>query len=164
MSKKEVTALLQQTRPQVLNPNDMIPANAPSVKDCSPDLRTLRISAGITARDMIEVVQTIYPKYDKIIQSKCEHGDEYGIQLRPDAMKALLARFAPEPRKSAPQPRRSKPNRIQARLDDGLYARLQLAVKRDGITIQQFIEQKVQEYLAQHDHLKGDLNHDQTAQ
>lgn len=156
MTTKKVAALLEQKQPQAKNPEDIIPHGSPSVKDRSPDLRTLRISAGITARDMIEVVQTIYPKYDKIIQSKCEHGDEYGIQLRPDAMKALLARFAPEPRKSAPQPRRSKPNRIQARLDDSLYARLQLAVKRDGITIQQFIEQKVQEYLAQHDHLKGD--------
>ena len=38
---------------------------------------------------MVAVVQGLYPKYDKAMQSKCENGDDYGISLRPDAMRAL---------------------------------------------------------------------------
>ena len=50
---------------------------------------------GLPAKDMVAVVQELYPKYDKTMQSKCENGDDYGISIRPDAMKALYAKFAP---------------------------------------------------------------------
>lgn len=59
------------------------------------ELRSLRIELGLPARDMVAVVQGLYPKYDKTMQSKCENGDDYGISLRPDAMKALYEKFAP---------------------------------------------------------------------
>ena len=61
------------------------------------ELRELRLSKQIPAKDMVAVVQAIYPKYDKTVQSKCENGDAYGVSLRPDAMAALYAHFAPEP-------------------------------------------------------------------
>ena len=60
------------------------------------ELRELRLSKQIPAKDMVAVVQAIYPKYDKTVQSKCENGDAYGVSLRPDAMAALYAHFAPE--------------------------------------------------------------------
>lgn len=56
------------------------------------ELRELRLSKQIPAKDMVAVVQAIYPKYDKTVQSKCENGDAYGVSLRPDAMAALYAR------------------------------------------------------------------------
>lgn len=59
------------------------------------ELRELRLSKQIPAKDMVAVVQAIYPKYDKTVQSKCENGDAYGVSLRPDAMAALYAHFAP---------------------------------------------------------------------
>ena len=55
------------------------------------ELRELRLSKQIPAKDMVAVVQAIYPKYDKTVQSKCENGDAYGVSLRPDAMAALYA-------------------------------------------------------------------------
>ena len=60
------------------------------------ELRELRLSKQKPAKDMVAVVQAIYPKYDKTVQSKCENGDAYGVSLRPDAMAALYAHFAPE--------------------------------------------------------------------
>lgn len=59
------------------------------------ELRSLRVDLGLPAKDMVAVVQEIYPKYDKTMQSKCENGDDYGISIRPDAMKALYEKFAP---------------------------------------------------------------------
>jgi len=48
------------------------------------------------AKDMVAVVQTIYPKYDMTSQSKCENSDAYGICLTQKAMKALYAKFDPD--------------------------------------------------------------------
>lgn len=59
------------------------------------ELRELRLSKQIPAKDMVAVVQALYPKYDKTVQSKCENGDAYGVSLRPDAMAALYSHFAP---------------------------------------------------------------------
>lgn len=156
MSKKEVTALPQQSRPQEPSPKPMIPAKPLAVKN---DLAELRTSKNLQAKEMIEVVSAIYPKYDKFIQSKVEHGDEYGIQLRNDAMDALYEKFAPERRKRHSKPNRRKANRIFARLSDDVYARLQQAVKANGDSIQDILESAVLRYLAQ----KGD-QHDQAAQ
>lgn len=44
------------------------------------ELRELRLSKQIPAKDMVAVVQAIYPKYDKTVQSKCENGDAYRRQ------------------------------------------------------------------------------------
>lgn len=65
------------------------------------ELRELRLSKQIPAKDMVAVVQQIYPKYDKTVQSKCENGEVYGVSLRPDAMAALYAHFAPGGRGAA---------------------------------------------------------------
>ncbi len=62
----------------------------------SEELRELRISRQLPAREMVSVVKEIYPKYDKTMQSKCERGDEYGIRIRQDALEALYAKFDPE--------------------------------------------------------------------
>ena len=50
------------------------------------ELKELRHARQIPARDIVKVIQKIYPKYDKTIQSKCENGDAYGVTLRPDAL------------------------------------------------------------------------------
>ncbi len=136
---------------------DSIVTNLPT--DVKPNLRELallREHAKIKATDMVEVVRGIYPRYDKYIHSKCENGKEYGIQLRPDAMNALVQRFAPELQKKPRKPNRSKPNRIQARLSDDVYAALQQLIKAKGVTVQQLIERLVLEYLSHSDSLKGD--------
>lgn len=59
-------------------------------------LKELRLKTKTPAKDMVAVVQTIYPKYDMTSQSKCENSDAYGICLTQKAMKALYAKFDPD--------------------------------------------------------------------
>ncbi len=150
MTKKEAVLLLEQTEPQdqsVSNHTPSIPDSSPAVKQRIDDLASLRAAKGIPVREMVEVVQTLYPKYDKIIQSKCEHGKEYGIQLRDDAFHALLQKFAPETIKRRDHDRKRNANRIQARLTETVIRQLHKALAEDGYTVQGWIEEQVYSYL-----------------
>lgn len=116
------------------------------------DLRDLRLRCQLAARDMVAVVQELYPKYDKTMQSKCERGAEYGVDLRPDAMEALYHRFDP----AALEARRRNKNsghrltcRISCRLEDEDYKELQQHIQADGYqTIQNWLTDMVRSYLA----------------
>ena len=153
-TKKEVAALLEQKQPQAKNHTHIIAEEPKSVKPNLRELAQLREHAKIKAMDMVEVVQTLYPRYDKYIHSKCENGKEYGIQLRPDATKALLQRFAPEFLEKPRKPNRKKPNRIQARLPDALFAQLQLHLQQSGQTAQDFLEGLVAQFFKPPDNPK----------
>ncbi|MDI9472799.1 MAG: hypothetical protein QM221_07785, partial [Bacillota bacterium] len=100
------------------------------------ELRELRISRKLPAKEMVEVVRGIYPKYDKTMQSKCERGDEYGIQIRPDAMEALYARFDPERLIKTKKKKKGDGHkytcRISCRLPDEHYLLLQKHIRADG--------------------------------
>lgn len=150
MTKKEAVLLLEQTEPQdqpVSNHNPSIPDSPTAVKQRIDDLASLRTVKGIPVREMVEVVQTIYPKYDKIIQSKCEHGKEYGIRIRDDAFHALLQKFAPEIMKRRNHDRKRNANRIQARLTEPVARQLHKALAEDGYSVQGWIEKQVYAYL-----------------
>lgn len=113
------------------------------------ELRELRLSCQLPAKEMVEVVQGIYPKYDKTMQSKCERGDEYGIQLRKDAMKALYTRFAPEQLKKKGD-RHKYTCRISCRLPDDIYQQLQEQIMTDGFqTVQDWLTYQVKKYLSE---------------
>lgn len=102
------------------------------------ELRKLRIDLKIPARDMVTVVQKIYPKYDKTMQSKYENGDEYGVSLRPDAMKALYEQFAPERLTKKPKKDNHRlKGRVSCRLEDADFTALQQRMGRDGYTTAQ---------------------------
>lgn len=117
------------------------------------DLRELRLRCQLPAKEMVAVVRELYPKYDKTMQSKCERGAEYGVDLRPDAMDALYTAFAPE---LLGQRRRRKNSghrltcRISARLADGEYGLLQQHIRADGYaTMQDWLTDIVRAYLAE---------------
>ena len=153
-AKKEVAALLEQKQPQAKNHTHIIAEDLKSVKPNLRELAQLREHAKIKATDMVEIVQGLYPRYDKYIHSKCENGKEYGIQLRPDATKALLQRFAPEFLEKPRKPNRKKPNRIQARLPDALFEQLQLHLQQSGQTAQDFLEGLVAQFFKPPDNPK----------
>ena len=107
------------------------------------ELRDLRIAKQIPAKDMVAVVQTLYPKYDKTVQSKCENGEAYGVSIRPDAMRALYEKFAPE-RLEAPKRTRHGQHRltcrISCRLENEDYEALQQLIKASGCaTVQDWL-------------------------
>jgi len=55
-------------------------------------LKELRQSQGISAKDMVAVIQQVHPRYDKTLQSKVESG-EYGITLSQEAMERVEQEF-----------------------------------------------------------------------
>ena len=120
-------------------------------KSTRNELMELRVGRGLPAREMVAVVQELYPKYDKTMQSKCEHGEEYGVLLRPDALTALYRRFAPEVLEARKRSRHGKHRltcRITARLEDALFAALQQRMQADGYqTFQELLTALVLRYV-----------------
>lgn len=118
------------------------------------ELRELRVSRNIPAKDMVAAVQTLYPRFDKPMLSKCEHGDECGVSIPDDAMDLLYATFAPEikERKAYAEKRKQDRHRlvcrISARLDTTLYTELQRAMEADGyVTAQEWISDMALRYV-----------------
>ena len=143
------------------NANQYDPRTTPShhsiaqtAKKCKQNLlRDLRVTKKIPAKDMIDLVREHYPKYDKALQSKCEHGEEYGIDIRSDAMDALLAKFAPE-QLEAEKHRRNGGHRltkrIMCRLEDDDYSALVQYITADGYTdMNAWLVSTVRSYLAE---------------
>ncbi|MBE5807738.1 MAG: hypothetical protein E7317_05295 [Clostridiales bacterium] len=102
-------------------------------------LRDLGERRHIPAMDLVELVRTIYPKFDRFLLSRCSHGEENGVMLRPDALKALLLHFA-EDRLKPRADRRKRPNRCQCRLTDVLYERVRKRIQERGQTMQDYLE------------------------
>ncbi len=117
----------------------------------SNELKDLRIMKQIPAKDMVAVVQELYPKYDKTVQSKCENGEAYGIALQPDALQALYEHFAPDVLEARARSRHGKHRltcKIMARLETDVYEALQLLIKADGYnTVQDWLTDVVQCYI-----------------
>ncbi len=123
------------------------------------DLRELRLRCRLPAKEMVAVVQELYPKYDKTMQSKCERSAEYGVDLRPDAMEALYRRFDP----AALEARKQKKNsghrltcRVSCRLEGEDYRALQQHIQGDGYkTMQEWLTDMVRAYLREKEALEN---------
>lgn len=123
------------------------------------ELKNLRLMSGVKASQMVEVVRELYPKYDKTIQSKCERAGEYGISIQPDAMAALMEKFAPDEVEARKRSRHGKHRltcKITCRMEDELYGLLQQQAKADGYdTMQDCIADLIKTYVGQADFTKG---------
>lgn len=109
------------------------------------ELRTLRVKNNLPAKEMVAVVRELYPRFDKPLLSKCEHGDDYGVDLREDAMEALRAHVGdhavPEAKKPAHKENRRKPVRCYCRMEESSHAALQRAIKAKGYaTVQSWFD------------------------
>lgn len=122
------------------------------------ELRDLRVRRQLPVKDMVEVVRTLYPKFDKTMQSKCENGGAYGVSLRPDAMAALYRAFDPQALESRSKPKKEKHRltcRISARLEDEDYKALQQHLEADGYsTMQELLTDLVRRYLKEKEDVK----------
>lgn len=114
-------------------------------------LRELRISKNLAAKDMVTTVRDLYPLYDKTLQSKCER-DEYGIDLKPKAMDALLEKYAPElleKERHRRDGRHRLKRKVMCRLDDAEYEALKKRIKKDGFdTMQAWLAYMIRHYLS----------------
>lgn len=120
-------------------------------KSTPNELRELRTSRGLAVKEMVAVVQELYPKYDKTVQSKCENGDAYGVTIRKDALKVLYRHFAPEllePKKRTRHGQHRLTCRVSARLENGTFAALQQQMQVDGYrSFQELITALVMRYI-----------------
>ena len=106
-----------------------------------------RESKEISNNDMIQAIQTGFPRYSKIQQSMINNPYKNGVCLLPEAEELLVKRFGQGPglsisaRKSRNHENKAKPNRLTVRIDDALFSRLQSAMERlHFATMQDFVE------------------------
>lgn len=143
MSKESAAPLLEQRKPraggELASSQPM-----PIVTKLPPDVKVLRDFVKrrhIPMMDLLEVVQTIYPRCDKSLLSKCAHGEETGAKLRDDALKALMVHFREDGAQTAStERRRKKPNRCVCRVTDAVFEALQRRLQQTGQSVQDYIE------------------------
>ena len=110
------------------------------------DLKGLRTSRNIPAKEMVNVVKALYPKYDKTIQSKCENGNVYGVRLQSDAEDAICEKFAPELKRKKKDGHRLT-CRISCRLETAEWNALMKNIRADGYnTVQDWLTHIVRRY------------------
>lgn len=103
-------------------------------------LKELRVENDLSARDMVEVVREKYPKYDKTLQTKCENGDKYGVDIRGDALEALYEKFAPGTLRRKKKDYHKKRKAVFCRFTDEEYDEIMKRIKADGFdTIQAWL-------------------------
>ena len=137
------------------SPADSEATTANSITHSNPQvkmnsLRELRVTRNLAAKDMVATVQGLYPLYDKTLQSKCER-DEYGIDLKPKAMDALLEKYAPElleKERHRRDGRHRLNKKVSCRLEDAEYEALRKRIKEDGFdTMQAWLAFMIRRYL-----------------
>ena len=112
------------------------------------DINEVMITNGIRAKDIVDIVKQVYPKYDKSLQSKVERPDAYGIKLLGSAEKLVMDTLATKPH----APRRADKHRLshsaRCRISKTKLGRLQQAFKRDGYdTVQSGMTWLIDNYL-----------------
>lgn len=118
-----------------------------------------QLRSSIKTSVMAEVVRGFDPKYEKTIQSKCKRAGEYGISIQPDALAALMEKFAPDEVEAKKRRRHGKHRltcKITCRMENELYGLLQQQTKADGYdTVQDCIADLIKTYVGEADYTKG---------
>ncbi len=132
---KKEDAPLQQDDPQTKLPIDTISSQKQIVKpDATTWIADMRRELGLKVKDVLPVIRVRHPKYDAALHSKVERPEDNGVMLVPSTAKAVKDAFGWKPPK---RPRKSEnrthPCRVQGRLTESEYARLQMALKAKGI-------------------------------
>lgn len=145
MNAKKEAVLMAQEQPRVQTKKPTNNVDHPGVSVNAPNrLRELRLKKEVQAQDMVSEVRRYYPRYDKHLQSKCEHSSLYGIRLCDDAMDALIRLYAPEELPPEKKPdHRSLPCRISCRMTVMDYNLLMDRIRADGF-------QTTQDWLLSH--------------
>lgn len=119
-------------------------------------LTDLRSSCGLSAAQIVEAVRRDHPKFDKPLLSKCEHAEDYGIAPLPSTVKAARS-LAPDWQPTSRTDQHKHRFTIRCRMDEELHKALTERVHRDGYaTVQDWIMERVQDYLKGGDHDAAD--------
>lgn len=153
MTTNERTAPCQEMPSQQQEVQPHAAANSIPGKDelrKMPPVKRLRVQKGLADDQIIDQVTGLYPYFNVLALHYAENAEEYGLDLRDDAMNALYAAFAPELAPKKPRRERRKlTRRIQGRLSESDYRALQEYIKRLGYqTMQDWLAVTVRRALA----------------
>lgn len=162
MNIKKAAPLVAQQEPQSQERIDGVETShpIPILSNLPPDVKLLQEfqQRNIPNLDIIDTMRTAWPGFDKSLLSKCRNYKHYGVGLRREAVKLLAEHFGAEAPAAPRQPNRTKARRIQCRLTDEMYGRLQQHLVRTGQSMQGFLEQIIM------DHLKREASHGEQLQ
>jgi hypothetical protein len=85
-------------------------------------------------KEIVKIIREHYPKYDKYLHSKVKRPELYAIRLIEEAEKLISPEKPQEARRTD---RHRLKGRVSCRLSERKKRRLQLALKRKGITSMQ---------------------------
>lgn len=108
--------------------------NIPIYQTSVNRLKAVRQASGLSPRQLVADIRQTFPRYDKTLHSKCEHTEDYGVQLDNRALKALEKRYG----LTRARENRTKPMRITVRFESGQYSQLQRALEVRGLTAQSY--------------------------
>ena len=118
-------------------------------------LREIRDKSGASTQTVISIVQRRHPKYDKTLQSKCEHTELYGVQLADDSMKDLRRELTPEEEKKAAwvrQGRHRLTNSVSCRLSKEENERFRKIAKQSGDgTVQSYLAEMIRDRIYEYE-------------
>lgn len=107
-------------------------------------LKDYRETVGASQADIVAILKARFAKYDKTLQSKCEHTDKYGIEPCKEAFALLDMHF--KRTKRATHHRRQK--RVMCRLSDEDYAAFKAAIEASSYqTMQAYMERSIKRFI-----------------
>ena len=108
-------------------------------------------------KDIVNLVKTAYPKYDKYLHSKTKRPDEYGICLVSEAQELIKATYGEKPQEARRADKHRLKYKVQCRVTKTKFRRLQQCKKQQGYgTMQTFLDFIINEYLKERmNHGKG---------
>ena len=121
----ETTPLIENRNQEGFDQIDNLPQEDQIVKSERSRAAQLQwlLSHTEGSRELVDAVQTIYPRFDKSLLSKAKNAERYGVEICGDALKHLWLTYAPE--EYAKRKRHSDGHkltrRLQCRVDEGLY-------------------------------------------
>lgn len=162
VSIKKAAPLVAQQEPQSQERIDGVETSRPIpiLSNLPPDVKLLQEfqQRNIPNTDIIKAMQIGFKGFDKSLLSKCRNQKKYGVGLTHEAVKLLAEHFGAEAPAAPRQPNRAKARRIQCRLTDEMYGRVQQHLVRTGQSMQGFLEQIIM------DHLKREASHGEQLQ
>lgn len=111
-------------------------------------VKNFREQHGISQRDAVNVIREQFAGFDKYLLSKVENPDKYGVRLVNSAEQALVDAYSTTAINARKPDKRRKPKRVQCRMSEKLYNRLQQALNKAGYdTMQDGLEAIINEWL-----------------
>lgn len=116
-------------------------------------LRKIREDTGAAPAKIIEIVRRRHPKYDKTLQSKCEHTELYGVELAKDSFDDVKRELTPEEAKREAwirQGRHKLNDKVSCRLSEEDSERFREIVRQSGDgTVQTYLAGMIRERITE---------------